>query len=681
MDVVLLFAATIALAIYAWNCLSPAGARAVFSRLSDRLAGRRTTLPSSRSSAISRDRNALPALTSAPSSEGDATNSRALRRLPVSPGARPYLATEPILVPAEQNVLTRGASLSYGLGIALSLLCAALAARSVAIHPLTAQTWWFGAMVIAIGTVVLPHWKAYLARIRAALPRISPFDVAVIAALCLVSLLLRLPHLDTLIPFVHGDEAACGIYGRLFNSGQAPLLSIGWYGLPMLSYVIPGLGLQMFGDTLHGLRLTNVCLGTFGIVLTYLLGRELFGRRAALLAGAILTLAFLDIDLSRDGIHYIQAPTAITLSLYLLVRWLRRGGMVAPLLAGMSLTISLQVYFSARIVFPIVVVLLLFIALFDPQLRRARLVGAAWIGLGFAIAVLPLIALFAANPGSFAERQDQVSLLKALTDQSALASLGYSGQSTANILWTQIVATISTFYARGDASTQIGWGGSMVDTVSGLLLPFALVLCISRARRWPYALCLLWFFAVLAGGVLTIDPPWWPRLLAMLPAVALMLGVTLDVAATWLARRTGRPAAAVAGLAVALCMIAIGNARVMFVEYPAASQSVPRRESTIVGLFLARTPGADQTVLVSDGFFDLRYEPIRFLAPRADGCTVQPGQPLSACAAVRSPHVYIFLPGRVKDLRTVSGSRPGGRVVSLGDASVPMFAYLPPIHM
>jgi len=600
-----------------------------------------------------------------------------LPRLPTR-GVGPALDTEPLSAPAQRIAPTGGIYLSYGIGIAASLFCALISAWTVADHPRAAQTWWFTALAIAPGAIVLPRWRDYRVRACVALRHIPPFDIAVIATLCLVSLLLRLPHLDTLIPFVHGDEAACGIYGRLFDSGQAPLLSIGWYGLPMLSYAIPGLGLQWFGDTLHGLRLSNVVLGTVGIVLTYLLGRELFGRRAALLAGAVLTFSFLDMDLSRDGIHYIQAPTAITLSLYLLARWLRKGGVVMPLLAGMSFAISLQVYFSARIVFPIVAVFLVLIALFDPKPRRARLNGVVWIVLGFAIAVLPLVALFVANPGSFSMRQNDVSLFNAIADQNSLAALGYNGQSTLNILWTQAVATVSTFYSRGDAADQIGWSGSIVDTVSGLILPFALILCLVRVRRWPYALCLLWFFAVLAAGVLTVDPPWWPRLSAMIPAVALMLGVAMDTAVGWATRRTGRPLVAVAGLAALLVMIAIGNMRVMFVEYPAASQSVPRRESTIVGLFLGRTPGADHTVLVSDGFFDLRYEPIRFLAPRAEGCTVQPNQALSACAAVRSPRVYIFLPGRVKDLQRVSSARPGGRVISLGDASVPMFAYLPP---
>ncbi len=679
MDLLLLFAATTALALYAWVSLAPDGARGAYTRFFGPLAGRRVDSSSPQATVTSRARasvKAPPALSDNVDGAAERTGpgtGRGWRR-----GAWTLLATEPIPALRERTALTRGLLLSYGCGIAASLFCAAMSAQTVAAQPLAAQTWWFSALAILVAAVVLPRWKEYPAHMRTALSHIPTFDVAAIAALCLASLLLRLPKLDTLIPFVHGDEAACGIYGRLFNNGHAPLLSIGWYGLPMLSYAIPGLGLRLFGDTLHGLRLTNVCIGTCGIVLTYLLGRELFGRRAALLAGATLTLAFLDIDLSRDGIHYIQAPTAITLSLYLLARWLRRGGVVMPLLGGMSLAISLQVYFSARIVFPIVIALLLLVALFDPALRRVRLHGVPWVVLGCVIAVLPLIALFRANPGSFAERQDQVSILKALPDPAALAALGYSGQSALTIIWTQVVATLSTFYGRGDASTQIGWTGSMIDTVSALLLPFALTLCIARARRWPYALCLLWFCAVLAAGILTIDPPWWPRLMAMLPAIALMLGATLDAATGWAARRTGRPLGALAGLAVLLAMVAIVNMRVMFVEYPAASQSVPRRESTIVGLFLARVQGAGQTILVSDGFFDLQYEPIKFLAPRADGCTVQPNQTLSACAAMPSPRVYIFLPGRVKDLQTVRQARPGGRVVSLGDASVPMFAYLPP---
>ena len=54
------------------------------------------------------------------------------------------------------------------------------------------------------------------------------------------------------------------------------------------------------------------------------------------------------------GIHYIHAPAVILFTLWMLVRALRRNSAVAAVAAGVGLSLALQVYFSARIVFAIV---------------------------------------------------------------------------------------------------------------------------------------------------------------------------------------------------------------------------------------------------------------------------------------------------------------------------------------
>lgn len=526
-----------------------------------------------------------------------------------------------------------------------------------------------------VAPLVLP-WSAALRAGRLAMPWL---DVVAGVGLCALALAIRLPSPQTYLPFVHGDEAACGNYGRLFNSGQAPLLSIGWYDLPMMSYAISGLGLHLFGDTLAGLRLINIILGSLGVVLTYLLGRELFSRRAALLAGAILAVTFLHIDLSRDGIHYIQAPTFITLTLYLVARWLRRGGAVAALLAGMSLSLNLQVYYSSRIVFVIVALLLAFVAWRERQLTRERLAGLAPLAIGLLVATLPVIALFLANPTAFNSRQQEVSLIGALPGTLDWVRSAYGTTDFLTVIQKQFWLTLNTFYTQGDASEQIGWVGSMVDTVTGLLLPPALVLALVRWRQWPYALCALWFLLVVGAGILTINAPWWPRLAAMLPAMTLLLGAALDQGATWLARRARSQAVAMAALAVILLPLAIGNWRVAFVQYPAVAATEQPEKATLVGQYLASAPDAANVVLLSDGSFDDKYDPIRFLAPNVtNGCTLVPNAPLSSCPNLAQRRLFVLEPGRVADLGWLEQQRPGGQVVRFGNADIPLAAYVLP---
>lgn len=125
----------------------------------------------------------------------------------------------------------------------LGLLFSILAYHFIKL-PLLAMWLWVVAMsIVLFGLALKIHLFSFALnkKINTNYP-----DVSIILILFLLSLIPRLVALQYSPPFVHGDEAACGIYGRLFDTGQAPLLSIGWYGLPMFSYAISGVGLEIF---------------------------------------------------------------------------------------------------------------------------------------------------------------------------------------------------------------------------------------------------------------------------------------------------------------------------------------------------------------------------------------------------------------------------------------------------
>lgn len=547
--------------------------------------------------------------------------------------------------------------------------CAVVSARLVGTDPWNAQWWWLGAMasslLIALATSLRP-WRAAAFRDFAYLWR----EGAVLAGLFLLALAVRVPHITSSPPFVHGDEAMCGIYGRLFAAGHTPLLSIQWFGLPMLSYAVSGAGMQLFGNNLTGLRLTNAVIGSLAVVLTYLLGKEWFGRRAGLLGALVLSVTFLHVLLSRDGIHYLQGPTCITLSLYLCTVWLKRGGALTALLAGMSLILDLQVYWSARAV--VVPAGALFLAFWFGQRRIVWLRGRelGWFGVGIIVSGLPLAALFLSVSGSFAGHQNEVSIFDTSPVTAAHLRSLYGSAGLGSMVLQQAWRVLTTFNATGDSSTQIAWDGSMLDWISAALLPAALVLAMRRWRRWPYLVCLAWIGTVLGAGILTLDPPWWPRLSALLPAVALLLGVLLDDVGRFLQRRwtLDRPAeelALTACVAALLLGMAYANLRTVYVTYPALTNQNGLTARTLLGNFLSREPMSGNTVLLSDSSTDMNYATIRFLAPRSGGCTLPPGAPLRFCPNVATSRLFVVLPGN-DDLALLERARPGGRTVLVG---------------
>lgn len=567
-------------------------------------------------------------------------------------------------VPAKSLAGPRWISLAAGV---VGILCAIVATRLVAGDEWNAQWWWVAGMMIPVLALVVTRVMAWLRGDRAA--SVSRLDLAIMGLLLGVALATRVPDITGSPPFVFGDEASCGLYGRLFDTGHVPLLSISWFGLPMLSYAVSGVGLRLFGDTLSGLRLIDALIGAFAVVLLYRLGTEWFGRRAGGIGALILAVSFLHIEVSRNGLHYIQGPTCITLTLYLFTLVLKRGGILTALLAGMSVILDLQVYWSARIAPLLIVGVLGFLLFFQRALLFERRRELIWMLAGTLIAGLPVIELFHSVPGSFNGHQGSVNIFSSdpNTVGHLISQYGHIGRL--QLIQEQAWRVLSTFNARGDASELFGpWGGSLLDGVTASLLPAAFFLMVFRSRHWQYLLCLAWFSAVVVAGILTIDPPIWPRLSALTPAVALMVGVLLADLWSIFERRDVHTLAIAGTLAVLLGAIALENVHEVFVDYPTAMRQTSVGP-TDVGNFLARAPGASSTVLLSDGSFFVDYETIRFLAPSASGCTLMTGEPLSACPLAQSSKVFVLLPGRQGDLPSLERQRPGGHVVTVGTFS------------
>jgi hypothetical protein len=531
-------------------------------------------------------------------------------------------------------------------------------------NPWSAQWWWLTAAAIPLLTLLAARALAWRSG-RTLNFSLRPWIIAEVVAIFAIALIVRAVDITSSPPFVHGDEAQCGLFGRLFDAGHTPLLSISWFGLPMFSYAISGVGLHLFGNDLTGLRLTNAVLGSAGVALTYLLGKEWFSRRAGLVAAIFLAFTFLHVEWSRDGIHYIQGPTAITLTLYLCTLWVKRGGAIPALLAGMSLVVAVQVYWSARVVFFILPLMFLFISLEDRRLLLSRWREAAWMAVGLFSAGLPVVGLFHANPGSFNGHQGDVNIFSSAAHDHIIGV--YGNASRIGVVLQQTWRMLTAFNARGDASVYFqAWGKPILDTLSAALFPAALCLALLRWRKWQYLTSLAWVALVVGAGAITIDPPWWARTAAVLPAVALLIGALL--AEIWDRFPVGRsrlPVAA-AGVAVVLGVIAVLNLRAVYVDYPPVLRQTSMAP-TDIGNFLNHQPEAAQTVFLSDGSFYLSYETIQFLAPRAGGCTLLPGQPLSACPAASTSKLFVLMPGRATDLGMVERLRPGGKVVTVSD--------------
>jgi 4-amino-4-deoxy-L-arabinose transferase-like glycosyltransferase len=578
-----------------------------------------------------------------------------------------------------------------GAGVALALIASLVAdvgAQTLAGRPV-AQWWWVGSVALLLVSVGGFTWlkhqrrKARRARraetaARLATPAAEAApqtfaqqarrfwgtfgDGVLVGVLLVVGLALRLPDLANVPYILHGDEAACGLEAyRWLNGGVPSLISVGWYGLPVLGYGIPALVMKIVGAGLFGLRLSSVIIGLLAIALLYALAREFLGRRAAFLAAGLFTVAHISIQFSRMGIHYIHAPFAVLLTLWMLVRSLRKNNAFAAVVAGVGLSLALQVYFSARIIFLIVPLFLAGLLLFRPRLLRGRLAMIGWMLLSFIVSFGPMGVYFLHDQDAFKSRSAEVLILNMTQEMRDHLISQFHTVDLWAIIPRQLAAVPLLMGGLPDQSYQYGPFYPLFDPLVAALVTIGFFYALLHLKRPLCLLLVIWVLCtVTLGGVLTIDMPWWPRLLVMVPALCLLAAVAVEailrvVARAWLGLEwalapgdTGQRwrSAALAGmLALAVVSYSAGQSiQHYFTDYGPSVNGTPWRALyTDIARYAARLPAGTQVLLFSDDSIIWDYEPIRFLDRQVSGQRTGDAQTLLDWLSNRSGPTVIIV--------------------------------------
>jgi hypothetical protein len=600
------------------------------------------------------------------------------------------------------------------------LLCGALAASLVAdietwteaLRP-QATGWWIGSVALLLCAALLARcavpWHARKGRWS------LMHDGVLLAVLISGSLALRLPNLVGMPYVVHGDEAANGLQAlRWLHADVHSLLETGWYGLPMAGYGLPALVMRVAGANLYGLRLSSVLIGTLGVLLTYALARELvFSRSVAFISAGLLAVSHVAIQFSRMGIHYIHSMTVVVLTLWLLMYSLRYRSAAAAVLTSASMSLALQVYFSARVLFVVVPLFLLVLWLLNSAAlrdRRSAIVG--WLALGCTVAIGPLAQFFVQSPAAFADRTNEVLLLHQTADLRTHLMSQFGTADLVRVLLRQVATVPLLVGGLADQSTQYGPHTDMLDPFIAALATIGFFVALVRSLQRTSAaslLLVLWTLATIAAGVLTIDAPWWPRLLVMLPALCILAARAADACmqdvlrgCTVMLRVVGRVVGRVpvrllatrrsrhlpnrpnlpsrqplvTGVStVLLVLVVLGYSgahsyHAYFDDYARlVNTDVGRVRHTDLGYFVASLPKGRYVILFTQDDLSLGYDTVVFLAPNVQGAdggeTVNTPEQLAQSLWKHSTNSIVVITPSAQDafvklLSTVSYSLPRG---------------------
>ena len=217
---------------------------------------------------------------------------------------------------------------------------------------------WLGSLVVILATGLLldarcrptAHRFRDAAGFALAFLREHRLEIVVFCLIFVLALALRLYRLGDWTTGMHGDEGEVGMETlRILEGGHAPPFRTGWFEQPNFYYWSVAISMKLFGTSLFGLRIFALLVGTTMLIPFYLLVRQLFGKRMAIISGCFLAISGVAIHFSRLQFSNITTPFFLVLSFFFLFRGLRSRRITPWILSGFALMANLHFYLGGRI--------------------------------------------------------------------------------------------------------------------------------------------------------------------------------------------------------------------------------------------------------------------------------------------------------------------------------------------
>lgn len=410
-----------------------------------------------------------------------------------------------------------------GLGTAVVLCAVTTTVYAVFGYNPLVLAGWLGAWVVASRALWSGRGTA------AAHTRLVAGEIWFLAAVMAGLAVLVLPYLATLPYEFSTDEIYSSGTVRDFADGRVtdPLGLVRWWGLPALYFALAGAVGNVIGTSIEAIRALTAVTAIVTILPFYLWIRTLHGRNTATLATLLLAFAHAFIGWGRIALHQNSPVLVLTVAMALLSVGMRDRCPVKILWGGIALGLGFHTYPSGQIIVVIWTAALGAAVVLRSTSWKTVAPIAALSGLGFLLAVAPMLVNMVGSWTAFTARAQAV----AMSNPAALELMGRHLGLTdaATIMRENLIRGLLSFNGAYPYVTYFNPGHGFIDPATGVLLWLGVAFALTRLRHFGLALAVVGFGAIYAVGFLTEGAPVHGRLLVALPFVAVLAAEALGV--------------------------------------------------------------------------------------------------------------------------------------------------------
>ena len=170
-------------------------------------------------------------------------------------------------------------------------------------------------------------------------------------AIAAVALGLRVFRLDQVPPGIFIDETNSALDAVAIVQGSpASPFGTSWYETPTGYIYLQAAFIKLLGNSFLALKLPGLIAGVLTVLGVTVLGRQLFGRPAGLLAGFLVAVAQWPLNLSRWGWNETFPPAVHVWAVFFLLLGLRQRRSFDVAIAGLILGLGMYTYLAIRLV-------------------------------------------------------------------------------------------------------------------------------------------------------------------------------------------------------------------------------------------------------------------------------------------------------------------------------------------
>jgi 4-amino-4-deoxy-L-arabinose transferase-like glycosyltransferase len=329
---------------------------------------------------------------------------------------------------------------------------------------------------------------------------LARLEIFAVAAILLVAFAVRVIALADMPPGLRYDELLNYRMAARVVSGDRPIYFTESWGHEPLFHYLQAMVIALTKECDWSLRLPAAVLGTLGVLVTWLVGRRLFGARVALIAASAMTVSFWSVFYSREGSRVIGISPFAGLAAYALWCGLHRlrgrawRSMREFALAGLWMGLNIYVYVASRVQPLLVGALGIYWGLMRRRCWRRALLGTV-ISLAVTGAMAaPMFWVLSSQPG--AEQRVQM-----LAGSWAALRAGEPGP-----VFSLFVQALGMFAFRGERDWLFNvYGRPVFDPVTAVAFLVGVAALLRKWKTAPAAFVLGW----LAVGIVpaAVVPP------------------------------------------------------------------------------------------------------------------------------------------------------------------------------